>query len=254
LPELPGPPSSGSESEQDAEPVGQVAVLKTPRPPGAWAYTPAPRLARSNSLPVEEETNGGPSSPENSTPLARTTSLPPQTPAPPGGWLMTPKKSVRFDPPPADSDQSGAEITPNSSADFREETIHNEQRPSRTTRENGILKPSSVLNIDSNIPDIPPTPVSPSKSRRMPTVNFVDEYGQEEKPDKNHGSPRNRSAVRIVDAMGREVDDSIVSLEEPLTRTEGGQSYATGLVGNCAGLRGCFPVSLPFRAINTTIS
>ncbi|KAK0437520.1 hypothetical protein EV421DRAFT_1016319 [Armillaria borealis] len=222
LPELPGPPSSGSEDEQDAEPVGQVTLLKTPRPPGAWAHTPAPRLARSNSLPVDEESlqDGGPASPENSTPLARTTSLPPQTPAPPGGWLMTPKKSVRFDPPPAESDQSGADITQNSSTGFYDEPTRNEQRSSRTTKENGILKPSSVLNIDNNIPDIPPTPVSPSKSRRMPTVNFVDEYGQEQKPDKSHSSPRNRSAVRIVDAMGREVDDSTVSLEGPLTRTE----------------------------------
>ncbi|KAK0476620.1 hypothetical protein IW261DRAFT_1421368 [Armillaria novae-zelandiae] len=231
LPELPGPPSSGSEDEQDTEPVGQVTLLKTPRPPGAWAHTPAPRLARSNSLPVDEESlqDGGQASPENSTPLARTTSLPPQTPAPPGGWLMTPKKSVRFDPPLAESDGSGADITPNSSMVFYDEPTRNEQRSSRTTKENGILKPSSVLNTDNNIPDIQPTPISPSKSRRMPTVNFVDEYGQEQKPDTSHASPRNRSAIRIVDAMGREVDDSTVSLEEPLTRTEAVTRMRQGL-------------------------
>ncbi|KAK0213031.1 hypothetical protein DFS33DRAFT_1285979 [Desarmillaria ectypa] len=229
LPELPGPPS-GSEDEQDTEPVSQVTALKTPRPPGAWAYTPASRLARPNSLPVDEgPQNGGPSTPENSTPLARTTSLPPQTPAPPGGWLITPKKSVRFDSPHTESDQSGAEITPNSSAEFHDENTHNEQYPSRTTRENGILKPSFVLNVDNNIPDILPTPISPSKSRRTPTVNFVDEYGQEEKPDKSHGSPRHRSAIRIVDAMGREVDDSVASLEEPLTRMEAVTHMRQGL-------------------------
>ncbi|KAK0195210.1 hypothetical protein F5146DRAFT_1024624 [Armillaria mellea] len=227
LPELPGPPS-GSEDEQDTEPVGQVTLLKTPRPPGAWAHTPAPRLARSNTLPVDEGSlrDGGPSSPEDATPLARTTSLPPQTPAPPGGWLMTPKKSVRFDPPPAEPDQSGTDITPNSSTGFYDEATRNEQRSSRTTKENGILKPSSVLNVDNTMPDIPPTP---SKSRRMPTVNFVDEYGQEQRPDKSHASSRNRSAVRIVDAMGREVDDTTVSLEEPLTRTEAVTRMRQGL-------------------------
>ncbi|KAG7446471.1 uncharacterized protein BT62DRAFT_1005767 [Guyanagaster necrorhizus] len=232
LPELPGPPSSGSENEQDTEPVDQVTVSKTPPPPGAWSYTPAPRLARSNPLPVDKEgPQDGTPSPENSTPLARTTSLPPQTPAPPGGWLMTPKKSVRFDPPLTESDQSGTEITPNSSAEFHDESTHSET--SRTTRENGILRPSSALNIDSNVSDIPPTPVSPSKSRRTPTVNFVDEYGKEEKPDKSHGSPRNRSAIRIVDAMGREVDDS---MEEPLTRTEAVTHMRQGLSQIAQGL------------------
>jgi len=66
-------------------------------------------------------------------------------------------------------------------------------------------------------PELPTAPVSPSRSpRRSPTIRVVDEYGR---PDKSKPvkSPKNRNKnpVRIVDAMGREVEavEPIVKIE-----------------------------------------
>lgn len=234
LPDLPGPPSSGS--DEDIQ-FGQDTMTKTPRPPGAWAYTPAPRptlRTRSNSVPTDDDSDQS-ITPVNTTPLSRAHSLPAQTPAPPGAWLMTPaanKKSVRFD-PPMESDMSSV----------AEETEQEDLTP--------ILKP-----VEMPPPSVRTPPASPSRSRREPRIRMMDEYGREvvasaenekekekerrleqereerertereranenerkererqrqEKEEKskrkNTGSLRNQSKIRIVDATGRVVEE-----------------------------------------------
>ncbi|KAA1475142.1 hypothetical protein DENSPDRAFT_883330 [Dentipellis sp. KUC8613] len=129
LPPLPGPPSSDEDGDEDEErtPVREplsFSSMKTPRPPGAWAATPAParqaspapsaasaaspserKRSRANSLPQPPSTPSADENPSSSGTLAAATprtpaasssslspahSLPTRTPAPPGAWLATP--------------------------------------------------------------------------------------------------------------------------------------------------------------------
>ncbi|KAJ7668418.1 hypothetical protein DFH06DRAFT_1084423 [Mycena polygramma] len=217
LPDLPGPPSSDEETETErpaATPlrlngVSDTTSSKTPRPPGAWASTPAPApVARTLSLPApdhdesDSQCDSGLATPVPS--LSRASSFPAQTPKPPGGWVATPtpRKSilkVRFDPQPAELELSATE-------DFSSANGHPEESLFPAT---GLATPEEER---VRTPELPTTPVprsrSPSRSpRRSPSVRIVDEYGRPDKA-KPAKSPKNRnkSAVRIVDAMGREVE------------------------------------------------
>lgn len=104
LPELPGPPSSSEDEDQEGTPVrARVSLLadftaaKTPRPPGAWAATPVPPppVEKNDPPPVMELP---PPPPEAETPVpasANNTLSAIPTPAPPGAWQPTPLGSVR---------------------------------------------------------------------------------------------------------------------------------------------------------------
>ncbi|KAJ7124938.1 hypothetical protein C8R44DRAFT_702862 [Mycena epipterygia] len=220
LPDLPGPPSSSDEETETERSVAtplrsndasDLTSTKTPRPPGAWSSTPAP-VARSHSLPIPEQDESdsqyesGLVTPVAS--LSRASSFPAQTPKPPGGWVATPtpRKSilkVRFNPQPAELELSATE-------DFSSANGHPEE--STTGLATPVEEQEESFRVHT--PELPTAPVSPSRSpRRSPTIRVVDEYGR---PDKSKPikSPKNRNKnpVRIVDAMGREVQTA----EEPV--------------------------------------
>ena len=145
LPELPGPPSEDDDTgtvdtlfaPRKNDGLLNTTIAKTPRPPGAWAATPAPVPAptrsqtpqptssstrhsrtRSNSLPQASfmETQSSIATPTPALPQAGT--LPARTPAPPGGWFSTPGSlrrknllKVRFETAPSDSAVSDADAT-----------------------------------------------------------------------------------------------------------------------------------------------
>ncbi|KAF7362075.1 hypothetical protein MVEN_00553100 [Mycena venus] len=224
LPDLPGPPSSDEETETEqlvATPLrfnGAPDIsTKTPRPPGAWASTPA-SVARTNSLPPPEhdesdsQYEGGLATPVPS--LSRASSLPAQTPKPPGGWMATPtpRKSilkVRFDP------QQNTELELSATEDFSSTNGHPEES----------CQVSEAATGDEDrvhTPELPQTPVSPSRSptrspRRSPTIRVVDAFGRPESKRAKSPKNRNKNPVRIVDAMGREVEtvEQTIKVEVP---------------------------------------
>ncbi|KAJ3733701.1 hypothetical protein DFJ43DRAFT_186816 [Lentinula guzmanii] len=204
LPDLPGPPSSTSSSDEDHasnHPVqGNLSSLKTPKPPGAWTTTPLPprahTLLRSNSLPTDDENDSGLATPAAS--LSRAATMPPRTPALPGGWMNTPanRKSVRF----------------------QEESMKHPTDPLKT--ELVASKLEEVVNPTENSPGnsppkfkaamVPDAQTSTSKNhspRKVNGVRMVDSFGR---TDQKIGSLRNNS-IRIVDAMGRVIEDSLES-------------------------------------------
>ena len=138
LPELPGPPSSSEDETGDIDILAthrksdgplNLTTMKTPRPPGAWAATPAPprsqtpqptsssfastklSRARSNSLPQSSVADI-----QLPSALSGAGTLPVRTPAPPGGWFSTPGSlrrkalmKVRFENATSDSAVSDAD-------------------------------------------------------------------------------------------------------------------------------------------------
>ncbi|KAJ6593676.1 hypothetical protein B0H19DRAFT_1091527 [Mycena capillaripes] len=278
LPELPGPPSSSDEETETERPAATPLRLngditaKTPRPPGAWASTPAP-MPRSHSLPPEHGDSGDTTSTKTprapgawaSTPapvarahslppehddsdsqyegglatpvpsLSRASSLPAQTPKPPGGWVATPtpRKSILK----VRFDPQPAELELSATEDFSSTNGHPEE--SALVSATGLATPAEDR---VRTPELPTTPVSPSRSpRRSPTIRMVDEYGRPDKfkPTK---SPKNRNKIRIVDAMGREVEtdeQSIkteVSDDVPLDRDEALRVVREGVADLVQGL------------------
>ncbi|KAH9060095.1 hypothetical protein EDB87DRAFT_1618552 [Lactarius vividus] len=142
LPELPGPPSeddTGDNSFATRKNGGllniNLTTARTPRPPGAWAVTPAPAPARSqtpqptlpsighsrtrsNSLPQPSFTEIQPFMATPTLALTHAGTLPARTPAPPGGWFSTPGSlrrrslmKVRFETTPSGSALSDADTT-----------------------------------------------------------------------------------------------------------------------------------------------
>jgi serine/arginine repetitive matrix protein 2 len=218
LPDLPELPST---SEEDVTVDGPranggthlVDSLKTPKPPGAWAGTPAPARERAQSASDEVEDahrDSGLATPMSSLSRARAGSLPMQTPAPPGAWTGTPgtadrRKSilkVRFD---VESEQSMSEGVGGARADG---TVD--------------FNPFAAASSSDPEPFDIPTPVSPRSPRKSAGIRVVDAFGREQQgygkdADEDVGSPnvsRSKGAIRIVDAMGREVDD--VAHAEPV--------------------------------------
>lgn len=106
MPELPAPPSS-SDDEYDVQgtPIRERRSLladftaaKTPRPPGAWAPTPAP-AEKAEKAELNPLHAAPPLPPEAETPTPAAGSVEPSvvvpTPAPPGAWQPTPVGSMR---------------------------------------------------------------------------------------------------------------------------------------------------------------
>ncbi|KAJ6497864.1 hypothetical protein C8R45DRAFT_1130350 [Mycena sanguinolenta] len=222
LPDLPDPPSSSDEETETERPSttplrfngASDTFTKTPRPPGAWASTPAP-VARTNSLPAPEpeesecQYDSGLATPVPS--LSRASSLPTQTPKPPGGWVATPtpRKSilkVRFNPQQTELELSATE-------DFSSTNGHSEE--SREVSETSSL-PVEADRVHS--PELPHTPQSPTRSptrspRRSPSIRVVDAFGRPESKPAKSPKNRNKNPVRIVDAMGREVEPTEQSIK-----------------------------------------
>ncbi|KAI0067171.1 hypothetical protein BV25DRAFT_1819465 [Artomyces pyxidatus] len=306
LPELPGPPSSSDDDElddADRTPVLQngamsadLSNMKTPRPPGAWAATPAPvrqqvpetpapsssvqSRGRSNSLPQPTAADDLPlENGDAKTPvlaLTRANTLPTRTPAPPGAWLMTPgtlrRKSlmkVRFENATSDSARSeNGDVDASLPDEVKTEHPRAdwEASPSKVPdfdlslsepSFNGVAEsspvPASGLNHGEENPFAPrsESPKTPSetprrKLRKSPSIRLVDEYGrdQDEKPvtparkevsmsmrmpGGTLVTPRNKSAVRMLDAMGREVEEASEQNDSEDTVTQGRISRAEAL-------------------------
>lgn len=244
LPELPGPPSSEDERDeengwthagQDSRPHFDVSSLKTPKPPGAWTFTPLPSrhdpLVRAHTYPDsdgfgESTSEGGLATPVAS--LSRASSLPAQTPFPPGAWLLTPgierRRSVlkvRFD---VESEQSASDAPANSHPHLGDPSGPQTDNQSESSFEvstpkaqaNGLPQPVEVKEEEVEIP-VTPRSTPPPSLRKSPSIRVVDAFGREQVSNdvaldsaaasSMSNTPRSKSSVRIVDAMGREVEE-----------------------------------------------
>lgn len=245
LPGPPASEEDEGDAETDSPPARldggshlDFSSMKTPKPPGAWSSTPLPSrrdpLVRSHTLPDfdgfgESTSEGGLATPVAS--LSRASSPPAQTPAPPGAWLPTPSSDrrrsvlkVRFD---VESEQSASDIPVNGHA-YAEDTDGSQPRSPgegsfevSTPKANTIGLPPSVEVKEEEV-DLPVTPRStpPPSLRKSPSIRVVDAFGRERMPSNEdnfvHDSapaspvpntPRNKGVVRIVDAMGRGVEE-----------------------------------------------
>ena len=176
---------------------GSQLSAKTPKPPGGWVSTPAP--APIPAQPVDSpldipERNQGLLTPVAS--FSKGSKLEPKTPAAPGAWLATPavKKSilkVRFEPDVSTfTDKSESGNLPDPSFDVLDDGGDSLQR---------------MEDLSSKSP--------PShrrqKSLKSPKIRMLDAFGREQEPDLSNqgGVNKSQSALRIVDAMGHEIDE-----------------------------------------------
>jgi serine/arginine repetitive matrix protein 2 len=267
LPDLPEPPSFSGEDDKFQTPVTVNGcahpdlITKTPRPPGAWQDTPAPRRLSVHSVPDNSETEvheSGLVTPASSFSRARATSMPMQTPAFPGAWMATPgtdrRKSllkVRFDVESEPSLSEGMSSEPNlvPLSDRREDSgIVSEQIQQRGSKDfNPFVDGETQLDgKQGSPPELSGrrAPMSSRSPRRPATVRVVDAFGREEEPDNRQNADdvsissntsRNKSMVRIVDALGRELnnvpnaenEESILSHNEALWRIRQGIAELT---------------------------
>ncbi|CAL1707874.1 unnamed protein product [Somion occarium] len=185
--------------------------LQTPAPPGAWVATPIPTTARRKSiLKVRFDVEAGNASSDGF----------PEIPV----------------------------VGPKDAKQYRENDTSNpllDTPPNRVS--NGPEKPYVKLEIESSVDDDSPSPYTrPVKTSKSPTVRVLDAFGREtavdeqQQPPKSEESmdilsedikrshapkreeretmpvrqsvtPRSRSTIRIVDAMGREVQEASVT-------------------------------------------
>lgn len=163
---------------------------KTPKPPGGWLSTPAPAYT---SISPQPEKAQGLLTPLPS--LSKGTSIDLKTPAVPGGWGITPtaRKSilkVRFNP----------ETPPNQNGSTWSEQAH-EELPA--TVAHSILRKSRVPHT--------------------PSIRVVDAFGREQESNMSTEADAHRTqqALRVVDAMGheiQEIDDMPVQDEKNLNQ------------------------------------
>jgi hypothetical protein len=225
MPELPSLPSSPyNEDALITTPIqqnGDLTMMKTPKPPGAWFKTPN-QLYHSTTYPSQvdsmtEDTidaNGGLATPP--TTLSKGNTLPLQTPAPPGAWAGTPgigsaaRKSilkVRFDVAPSETEtvssveNGGDEISIESIEMVHpsDEVIAGFSRPE--THETERLPLSAVDANNSEVSSGTPSPEEPA----TPVLKPI------------RALPRTPPGVRIVDAFGRE---HVEMLEQELKTKE----------------------------------
>jgi serine/arginine repetitive matrix protein 2 len=243
LPELPGPPSSEEEKDEEKDwmltgrPHLDISSMKTPKPPGAWASTPLPTrhdpLVRTHTYPDSDGFGESISEAGLATPVAslsRSSSLPAQTPLPPGAWLLTPaidrRRSVlkvRFD---VESEHSASDAPVNGHA--HSEDVNGFQIESQSVSsfdvstpkgQSSCLPPPVEAKEEEVATPVTPRSTPPPSLRKSPSIRVVDAFGREQmsddivqnstvtSPTPVSSTPRGRSSVRIVDAMGREVEE-----------------------------------------------
>ena len=245
LPDLPDPPSSSEDETGNIDVVNRQSdgpvnldVGKTPRPPGAWAATPAPARsqtpqptsssfapaklsrARSNSLPQTSFTDGQSSTVALPSGLSRAGTLPARTPAPPGAWFSTPGSlrrknlmKVRFDNITSDSATSDADTgakdgkveVPLPVADW---DTTPPARPGPNTSES--MSEPSFNHVESSSPA--PTSSTPASHDEQEADGSTANSPQGTTNYTSAGSsPRRRSrrspSVRLVDEYGRAQED-----------------------------------------------
>jgi serine/arginine repetitive matrix protein 2 len=225
--------------------------MKTPKPPGAWTSTPLPTrhdpLVRAHTYPDsdgfgESISEGGLATPVAS--LSRSSSLPAQTPLPPGAWLLTPaidrRRSVlkvRFD---IESEHSASDAPANGHT--HSEGVNGPQIESQSESSFDVSTPKGQASclpppIETKEEEVatPMTPRStpPPSLRKSPSIRVVDAFGRVQMSDDIvlnstvtspvpvSSTPRGKSSVRIVDAMGREVEE-VLETTSSEGKSEGG--------------------------------
>ncbi|KAI0093200.1 hypothetical protein BDY19DRAFT_1053696 [Irpex rosettiformis] len=202
MPDLPGPPSSDDENEAHNTPSksrgtskGNLTMIKTPRPPGAWALTPV--LVEKPAVVPRQPIHPAPNFAEvQETPNTHGDATTSKTPAPPGAWQNTPvsdslrKKGilkVRFD------------VESNASADT-------------TFDEIPLVGPSSPQakkgdSISEIFPTLPGSLGSDKNTKSIAQEGKASGKENDAVPGSS-GSTRGRSpkspGVRVLDAFGRE--------------------------------------------------
>ncbi|KAF8265240.1 hypothetical protein EI94DRAFT_1736338 [Lactarius quietus] len=211
-----------------------LTAAKTPRPPGAWAATPAPMSAparsqtpqptvssirhsrtRSNSLPQPSVTDTQSST---ATPTPHAGTLPARTPAPPGGWFSTPGSlrrknlmKVRFETAPSDSAVSDADTTVKDVK--RAEVSLPEANWDITSQGQGASESMSEPSFDNVESSSPAPAVSISASGDSQKEDGLAANLPVDPPNSTTvGSPSNRRlrrtpSVRLVDEYGRAQED-----------------------------------------------
>ncbi|KAH9940356.1 uncharacterized protein BXZ73DRAFT_42869 [Epithele typhae] len=248
---------------------GDLTALKTSHPSGAWLAPPAPSQ-QSSTEPApaigDGSSDSGLATPPST--LSRNSTLSAQTLAPPGGWVatLTPPGTksrrgsllrVRFD--------IGLET-----AEGVHEHSSELEATNGPTVANGSTgnASASAATVESSV-EVPPTPPSMrdriQKKHSAPPICVLDAYGREETPVEAppappvqpkakpfptlkqqsppklpsrksswslpNGTPRSRSAVHMLDAMGCPVEDptppqvlsddsSLLSLDPPNSQHE----------------------------------
>ena len=220
MPDLPGPPSSEDEHEEDYTPLmesqvgrGDLTAMKTPRPPGAWLLMPAPSRQfikepdepeRPDSTPPEANSSNDSGLATPPSTLSRTATLPLQTPAPPGGWTATPAGpapataprrrgsllKVRFD---LESETASEGAVERPSGDESSESRALEGGPHSADVSGKVLNveggsgdDASALSASSTLPEssVEPPPTPPSLRDRIrkksPSIRVLDAYGREQ--------------------------------------------------------------------------
>jgi len=281
LPELPAFPSVEDESE--SEPTwknppqtrlfanaGNLTALKTPKPPGGWMDTPAPKRrgrAYSDSVslaaaPAKDDPNW--------------TAL--QTPKPPGGWLATPApRKVEYADQAVETDtEADSSIegdrgldTPTSSiskgrghyfatpaapggwvntpaahksilkvrfdpaSETREFSVQTDESEVSDSGSPSLSQPDPNSSAASQTPaDSEPAPMSPSK-RKATGIRVMDAYGNETEDDvafESIKTPR-RQPIRVLDAYGN------VAAEESGEETQAAESSGVNKKELVANLR-----------------
>jgi len=227
---------------------------KTPKPPGGWFSTPTPADPPG---PPQPEKAQGLFTPAPS--LSKGSSVDFKTPAVPGGWATTPaaRKSilkVRFN-PEIPSNESGPT--------WGEQADDDSSRLAATATQSSASTSSRSEALPINLR-------SPRKSHtsHTPSIRMVDAFGrvQESNLSTQADANRSRKALRVVDAMGQEIqdiDDTAVQnskIGEPSSRAELLSRIRQGLddlvvdlddVDECARFLLYFPTSLLCVAVMT---
>ncbi|KAL5507494.1 hypothetical protein ACEPAH_6950 [Sanghuangporus vaninii] len=230
MPALPDPPSSEDDAESDVlhsmqvTPAGRSRFtdVKTPRLPGAWSTpfaTPAPparrstlprdTLAEDDQVLVQNEIYTPPAS------HSRATSMIMKTPAPPGAWLATPgtvaakrfQQKVRFDeqgnsaaPAPVPRSDDGTLISDISAVDG-----------SVAMKVAGKTKPTSPRTPGRiRVVDAFGNEITPSLSKDKVEIRSVEKAGELHatgSDEKLNASEGRKSRIRVLDALGREIDE-----------------------------------------------
>ena len=255
LPDLPGPPSEDEAMHEDVDQTPRrqnghgfldFSSMKTPRPPGAWAATPAPApapvrtwdvetpapiakkpaRARSNSLPQESSGEFTPSQlvpVRSKTPpsaMSKSNSLPTRTPAPPGAWLATPGTSrtkslmkVRFevsDSAPSDSGDA-AENGPLPSVKFEFDDSDTSVAAAMPVDSDASVSEPSFNGVRESSPV--PFAQANGNGHGFGHADKTAEFESQKTPVRSHSSRRKvrkSPRIRFVDAFGQEQREDVV--------------------------------------------